>query len=160
MPLSFEERRKRFYATHDDSKKLVYQLAECDLENILLDEAASLSLLTAVIKEAQRLQVLFEKDLTDHIASQMGLPHLDKHDGFSGNWICKPLEQVAQNEPFRYPLGASGMLDRELWVKVEWVDEKGKWRVQRLVDRQEPHYADFIGVHLSPRFKVYVRDAT
>ena len=109
--------------------------------------------------EAQRLRLLFEEDQTDFIASQMGLPKLEECDPtFSDRWVCKPLHDIDKNEAFRKPLGPSGRLDDDLWIKCEYVESKDKYRVTHLHNWSEPSYVDFMPVHLSPRFKVYVRD--
>ncbi len=101
--------------------------------------------LTEYFAEAQRLRLLFEEDQTDFIASQMGLPQLDERD-------------PQNNQAFRKPLGASGRLDNDLWIKREYVEPKDKYRVECLHNRSEPNFPDFMPVHLSPRFKVYVQD--
>ena len=151
MNLTFDQRRERFWKSRDDAKRLIYKMAEriSDIPPELADYFA----------EAQRLRLLFEEDQTDFIASQMGLPKLDERDPtFSDRWICKPLHDVHNNQAFRKPLGASGRLDNDLWIKREYVESKDKYRVTHLHHRSEPSYLDFMPVHLSPRFKVYVRD--
>jgi len=151
MNLTFDQRRERFWKTRDDAKRLIYKMAEriSDIPPELADYFA----------EAQRLRLLFEEDQTDFIASQMGLPKLDECDPtFSDCWICKPLHDVHNNQAFSKPLGASGRLDNDLWIKCEYVESKDKYRVTHLHHRSEQNYPDFMPVHLSPRFKVYVRD--
>ena len=151
MNLTFDQRRERFWKSRDDAKRLIYKMAEriSDIPPELADYFA----------EAQRLRLLFEEDQTDFIASQMGLPKLDERDlMFSDRWVCKPLHDVHNNQAFRKPLGASGRLDNDLWIKCEYVESKDKYRVTHLNNRSEPNYPDFMPVHLSPRFKVYVRD--
>ena len=151
MHLTFDQRRERFWKTRDDAKRLIYKVAERMSE--IPPELAD------YFKEAQRLRLLFEEDQTDFIASQMGLPKLDERDlMFSDRWVCKTLHDVHNNQAFRKPLGASGRLDKDLWIKCEYVESKDKYRVTHLHLRSEPSYPDFMPVHLSPRFKVYVRD--
>ena len=72
----------------------------------------------------------------------------------------KPLHYVHNNQAFRKPIGASGRLDNDLWIKCEYMESKDKYRVTHLHNRSEPNFPDFMPVHLSPRFKVYVQDWT
>ncbi|MGA1546864.1 MAG: hypothetical protein ACO349_07960, partial [Flavobacteriaceae bacterium] len=123
MHLTFDQRRERFWKTRDDAKRLIYKMAERISE--IPPELAE------YFAEAQRLRLLFEEDQTDFIASQMGLPKLDERDPmFSDHWVCKPLHDVHKNQAFRKPLGASGRLDSDLWIKREYVEPKDKYRVE------------------------------
>ena len=68
------------------------------------------------------------------------------------------FEEDQNNQAFRKPIGASGRLDNDLWIKCEYMESKDKYRVTHLHNRSEPNFPDFMPVHLSPRFKVYVQD--
>lgn len=150
---TFDERRERFWKTRDDAKRLIYKMA------------GHLGPIPPYLQEyfvqAQALRSNYEQDKFDHIASQMGLPELDKLDtDLDAGWIPKKLYNVHKSVPFRCPLGSSGRLSDQLWMKREYVESKDKYRCESLPSAysDEPSYVGYIGVHYSPRFTVYVRE--